>query len=183
MIAEKVIKEEYGEDVLVILDAYKKMDDNEKKKLLFILKINFGDYFTDTIQEDSKLYFRGMDREKIIDNYIKLCKELGKVANKNDVRRCPYICSPDKIIDMFGSWKNFVQETGICKNGESVGMPLKEAVEHILVKKRIEFGRRLECIEFNKRNNLPGIDYVKRLYGGKTLSSIWKEIEDKYKIT
>lgn len=38
---------------------------------------------------------------------------------------------------MFGSWTNFVKETNICKNGESVGKPLKETIEQVLIKKEL----------------------------------------------
>lgn len=127
--------------------------------------------------------YRIATKKEIIEVYIELCHELGKVATKEDVRRCNYICSPDKIVSIFGSWKNFVKISKVCKNGETAGMPLKEKVEKVLVEKRIEFERRLDTLELNSNNGLPTIVYVQKLYGGKSLGEIWDKLEEEYNIT
>ena len=128
-------------------------------------------------------YDRNVTNEEIIEAYRKFCYQLGKIASTTDVRSCDYMCSVDKIRDIFGSWKNFVELSGVCKNGEPVGMPLKETVEQVLVDKRIKYGRRLDRMEFNSNNNLPGFSYVQRLYDGKSLNEIWSKIEKDYNIT
>lgn len=128
-------------------------------------------------------YNKHATKEETINSYKKLCYDLGKVANKDDIRNCNYICSADRIRILFGSWTDFVKQSGVCKNGETVGMPLKETVEKILVEKRVEFGRRLDHLECNSNNSLPNIAYVRRLYGNKTLNKIWDELEERYNIS
>lgn len=122
---------------------------------------------------------RHMKNYDIIQNYIKLCKELGRVANRSDVRKCEFLCSPETIGRRFGSFKVFQKQSGIMKNGELTGKILKEELEKRLVWTRITRGRRLDVVEINNTKELPGYSYIKRLYNQKRLSEIWEEVESK----
>lgn len=117
--------------------------------------------------------------EEITAVYLKLCKELGIVATMQQVRQCNYMCSPDAIIARFGSFSEFQKQSGVMVNGELSGKMLKEEVEKRLVWTRITRGRRLDGMEINNAEGLPYINYIRRLYPGKSLGQIWEEIESK----
>lgn len=182
-IGRDIENEECPKEILPFIEVYKGMNSEEKRKMLYIFNtyVN-GSFYKGEGSKENGTYKIEINRKDIINSYIRLSQELGRVANTIDVRRCPFICSPDKITHMFGSWSNFIKETEICKNGESVGMPLKEVIEATLLRKRVECGRRLDYMEFNDSNDLPSASYVRKLYKGMKISEIWDKIECKYNI-
>lgn len=120
-----------------------------------------------------------LSNEEIIKRYKRLSQELGVIPGKKEIELCEFLCSYSSIINSFGSLQELRRQCGIFHPAEQSGKPLKDIIEKVLIRLRVERGRRLDYIDIFNNKELPRYEYIRRIYDNKPISEIWNIIEER----